>query len=364
MTDTEALQKKPCPACGADVAWDPGKGTLTCPYCGTPMESPPAGEGAEVVEHDLGEALRSLPAEKSGWQEQKRSVKCQSCRAISVFDPERAAQRCDFCGSPAIAPYEDERDVVRPESVLPFQVSETRVRESIRQWYRSRWFAPNRLKKEAMTDTLKGIYLPYWTFDARADAQWTAESGYYYYERETVRTSEGKTESRQVRKVRWEPSSGRLQHFFDDDLVPGTVGTDGTLLKQIEPFPTRELQPYDPSFVRGWVVERYQVDLGQAAGRSQEQMDQELRSLCAAQVPGDTHRNLQVRARYSERTFKHVLLPVWLLAYTYGPRVFQVLLNGYTGKIAGRHPYSWVKITLAVLAVVLLVLILSMLKSK
>ena len=106
------------------------------------------------------------------------------------------------------------------------------------------------------------------------------------------------------------------------------------------------------------------MDLGQAAGRSQEQMDQELRSLCAAQVPGDTHRNLQVRARYSERTFKHVLLPVWLLAYTYGPRVFQVLLNGYTGKIAGRHPYSWVKITLAVLAVVLLVLILSMLKSK
>ena len=80
-------------------------------------------------------------------------------------------------------------------------------------------------------------------------------------------------------------------------------------------------------------------------------MDSEMQALCARQVPGDTHRNLSVSTSYSDRTFKHVLLPIWLVAYTYGSRSFQVLVNGYTGVIAGQRPYSWIKITLFVIAV-------------
>ena len=71
---------------------------------------------------------------------------------------------------------------------------------------------------------------------------------------------------------------------------------------------------------------------------------------CAGQVPGDTYRNLQVDADYEGQTFKHILVPIWLLAYTYGAQVYQVVVNGYTGAIAGKHPLSWVKVMLAVLA--------------
>ena len=75
------------------------------------------------------------------------------------------------------------------------------------------------------------------------------------------------------------------------------------------------------------------------------------------QVPGDTHRNLQIFPSYSGRTFKHVLVPVWLVSYTYGSKNFQVLANGYTGKLAGEYPKSWVKIFFAVLAVLIVVII-------
>ena len=44
------------------------------------------------------------------------------------------------------------------------------------------------------------------------------------------------------------------------------------------------------------------------------------------------------------------LLPIWLVAYNYGPKAYQVIANGYTGAIAGHFPKSWVKIMLAVLA--------------
>ena len=142
--------------------------------------------------------------------------------------------------------------------------------------------------------------------------------------------------------------------------MPGTVGVQPQLLRQVEPFPTTtDLKPYTPEFVRGWTVERYQVDLSQAASLNEEDMDDKLRSLCAREVPGDTMRNLQVQRQYSGRTFKHILAPVWLVGYTYGSKTYQIVANGYTGQIAGERPYSWVKIAFAVLAVILLIVLLA-----
>src|SRR5262249_52464068 len=154
-------------------------------------------------------------------------------------------------------------------------------------------FAPNRLKHAALTDTVKGLYIPYWTFDAQVHADWTAESGYYYYEQETYRDSQGQLKTRQGQKTRWGPSSEQLDHFFDDELVPASRGVQPEMLRRIEPFPTKELTPYQAGFLSGWVVERYQIDLGAAAQTARAEMDAELRDLCAARVPGDTHRNLQ-----------------------------------------------------------------------
>ena len=185
-------------------------------------------------------------------------------------------------------------------------------------------------------------------------AEWTAESGYYYYETESYTDAQGRSQTRQVQKVRWVPSSGTLDHFFDDELVPASRGVQPEMLRKIEPFPTKELAPYNPGFLSGWVVERYQIDLVAAAKEAREEMDAELRGLCAARVPGDTHRNLQVSADYSGQTFKHILVPIWLLTYNYGAAHYQVVANGYTGAIAGKYPKSWIKITLAVLGVLTL----------
>jgi len=358
MAEVSALRKHPCPECGGDAEWNASKRALACPYCGTvlPWSDGQEALGAAIQEHDLEEALANVLADGRGLKEEKKSVKCESCQAISIFDPTRAAQRCDFCGSPSIVPVEDLQDVITPESLLPAVISSTQVRDKLKEWYRSRWFAPNKLKGSALTDTLHGIYLPYWTFDAHADADWTAESGYYYYV--TERDSEGRT--RQVRKTRWERSSGELQHFFDDDLVPGTVGVHLDLLRKVEPFPTTsdELKSYDPAYVRGWTVERYQVDLRMASERSRQQMDEAMSALCSRQVPGDTQRSLQVSTDYQGRTFKHVLVPVWLVSYNYGSKSFQVVVNGFTGNMAGEHPYSWVKILFAVLGVILLLIVI------
>jgi len=363
--DAVAQKKFSCPACGGEARWDPAKQALVCPFCGmtSPAQATLNATGQEViVEHDLVEALRAIPDDQRGWQAAKVSVKCQSCQAISVFDPERVGQRCDFCGSTALVPYEEIKEAFRPESLLPMKASENQVRDAIRQWYGSRWFAPNKLKRAALTDTVKGLYIPYWTFDAQVHADWTAESGYYYYEQESYRDSDGEMKTRQVQKVRWEPSSGQVDHFFDDELVPASRGVQPEMLRRIEPFPTQELAPYQPGFLSGWVVERYQIDLGAAAKTARDEMNAEVERLCAAEVPGDTHRNLQVESDYSGQTFKHILVPIWLLTYNYDARNFQVVINGVTAAIAGKYPKSWIKITLAILgvaAVIALILLMT-----
>lgn len=354
VSEISAVDKHLCPACGAEANWNAAKQALVCPYCGTEAPGELQRDGSIIKEHDLAQALRAIPTDQRGWDQERVSVQCQSCKAISLFEPTRVAQRCEFCGSPSIVPYDKARNPIYPESLLPFVVAETAVRESMRKWYGSRWFAPNRLKRAALTDTIHGVYVPFWTFDAHVFARWTAEAGHYYYE--------GSGKNRQ-RKVRWVPAAGELTQTFDDELVSATHGVHPKLLEEVKPFPTETLKPYDRGYVSGWIVEQYQIDLVAAAQRARQAMDGKVRGACGAAVPGDTHRNLQVDATYSDQTFKHVLLPVWLLSYNFGRKSYQVVVNGVTGAAAGERPWSWVKILLTVLLVLFALFVLNILEN-
>jgi hypothetical protein len=351
-----AREKYHCPACGADAHWNPSKQALVCPFCGTESPATLQSRGSEtvIVEHDLVAALRAIPDEARGWNAEKISVRCQSCRAISVFDPGKVGKRCDFCGSAQLVPYSEVKDSFRPESLLPLKISEPEARERIRAWYGRLWLAPNRLKSRALTDTAKGVYLPFWSFDADTHARWTADSGTYYYTQH---------KGKQTRHVKWRPVSGELSHVFDDLLIPASAGVGTEWLHKVEPFPTLEAIPYDAGYLAGWLVERYQIDLVGAAQLSRQRMESELHNLCAHEVPGDTYRNLVVYPTFSNQKFKHLLAPVWLLTYNYGGSSYQVVVNGVTGNIAGGRPWSWVKIGLLILLAVIILIIVAALNN-
>jgi hypothetical protein len=328
-----------------------------CPFCGT--ESPYVIDRAidKVGENDLATALATAKDTTDTWKQEHRSVQCQSCRAVMVYDAARVGQNCEFCCSPALVAYQAITSPISPKGVLPFRVDRNRVRDDLRRWWRSKWLAPNRLAKSALVDTVHSVYIPYWTFDAHAHCPWDAEAGHYYYVSVPGLDSKGRPVVRQERRVRWEAASGVVEHTFDDEPVPGTTGVDLHLLRQVEPFPTGECVPYDTAFLSGHVVEHYQVALTEAAGGSEQQMRAALEQLCAQQVPGDTHRNLRIFPTFSGKTFKHLLVPIWLLVYTLGRRPFQVVVNGYTGRIAGRYPYSPWKVAFLIALVVLAIML-------
>jgi hypothetical protein len=331
---------------------------LVCPFCGSESPDTVDRTTGQVGENDLAAGLAASQAAGERVPE-RRSVQCQSCRAVMIYDAARVGQNCEFCGSPALVAYQDLQSPITPTGVLPFRVDRSRVRDDIRGWWRSKWLAPRRLARAALVDTVHSVYIPYWTFDAHAHCPWEAEAGHYYYVPVEGRDSKGNRVMRQERRVRWEPAAGVVEHTFDDEPVPGTTGVDRDLLRKVEPFPTGEAVPYDTAFLSGHVVEHYQVALTEAAGDSEQRMRAALEQLCARQVPGDTYRHLRIHPAFSGRTFKH-LLPIWLLVYTFGRTPYQVVVNGYTGRIAGRYPYSPWKIALIVLLAIAAVILFAL----
>jgi len=357
MSDLTALHKFSCPACGAQAQWDASKKMLVCPFCGTQSPAELDADVGKIVEHDLAKALREIPEEWRGWDAVRKTVKCQSCQAITVFDEAKIGKRCDFCGSPELVDYQEVNPPIRPESVLPFQIDREEVYAIVKRWLGGHWLAPNDLKRRSLVDTIRGVYIPYWTFDSSVTCPWQAESGDYYYETQWVTDSKGNRRQQQVRKTRWYPSSGTVYNEFDDHLIPGSRGIEPKILRQVEPFPSDQLLPYDPGYVSGWDIEHYQVVLLDAAKQAHEEKTRIMMQIAARAVPGDTHRNLRVQPQFSRETFKHILSPVWLLAYDYGTKRFQVVINGVTGKIAGTSPKSIWKIAFLSLGILILVLI-------
>src|SRR5262249_39363719 len=126
-------------------------------------------------------------------------------------------------------------------------------------------------------------------------------------------------------------------------------GLPQDLAAQLRTFDTKQLVPYSPGFLAGWRAEEYAIDLQAGFGGAQEIMVAAQQKNCASDVPGDTHRSLNVVNTFSHVTFKHVLLPVWIAAYRYREKVYRFLVNGQTAEVVGKAPWSWTKITLFVL---------------
>jgi DNA-directed RNA polymerase subunit RPC12/RpoP len=351
------VRKFPCEGCGADLRWEPGVTAMKCAYCGFTRAVAPVGEA--VREKPVDAALRA--PRDLGWGAERKLCICQRCGAHTTLDPHVASGRCAFCGTTAVVDAPPSANVVRPEGLLPFKVTRETATGQFRSWLGGLWFRPNDLTSRSRLTTINGAYIPFWTFDAATDSDWTADAGYYYYVPVQVREN-GRTVTRQERRVRWEPKSGSLSMFFDDVPVPASRGVDTALCQEIEPYPTVELTPYEPSYLSGFLAEENAIDLPEALDQARERMRGEIRSACAAAVPGDTHRDLQVQTVFSALAYKNALLPIWIAAYEYRSKPYRYVVNGVTGKASGHAPYSWIKITLAVIAaliVVLFILVLS-----
>ncbi len=350
-TTAEKVHRYHCPGCGADLVFEPVGGCLTCPYCG--RQERIAGEGGGVEERGYEEYLRPRPERMGTLAANALEVKCQSCGAVTTFAPPEVAGECDFCGAKIVAQPTSADPLLAPEGVLPFRVPQDEATASVRKWLSSLWFAPNALKRLAAQEAIGGVYIPFWTYDAHTTSEYEGQRGEHYYETEhyTETDAQGRTETktRQVQRTRWYPASGTVSRWFDDILVPATKSLPPNRLAALEPWDFTELKRYEPAYLAGYKAQRYQVELDEGFGRAKELAAPVIQSDVRQDIGGDVQQVSNISTHYSAITFKHLLLPVYVGAYRFRERVFQVVVNGRTGEVQGERPYSVLKIIFFVL---------------
>ena len=346
----------PCKNCGANLRFEPGQSTLKCPYCQVENEIPTSAELIEEI--DFRTTLANLASTQA--TEETLTVKCTACGAESSLNPSVTADRCVFCGSPIVTQGHPHRQI-RPRSLLPFHIKLAQADAAFKQWLDSLWFAPNDLKKFAYAGSLKGVYIPYWTYDADADSQYTGQRGDDYWETQSYTAMvNGKPtrQTRQVRKTRWRSVSGRVHNTFDDILILASNSLPRKYTESLEPWDLANLVPYTDEYLAGFVAESYQVPLDEGFGHAKTIMDEHIAASIRQDIGGDHQRIHSTDTRYDDITFKHVLLPLWISAYRYRDRSFRFLVNARTGEVCGERPYSAAKIALAILAALIVAMVI------
>ena len=333
------------------MTWDPAAGAQRCRNCGATVAPPKA--GPPIRELDYAEWARGAVSETD--LAEQLVVHCARCGAETTLGPNVTAGHCAFCGA-AISAEGESKKLIKPQALLPFRVPRARSLELFTQWIGKLWFAPNALKRMARADAqrLRGVYLPFWTYDADTTTDYTGERGDDYTTTETYTAQENGrsvTRTRTVTHTRWRPAAGRVSDHFDDLLIPAGGAMPRRIVDRLQPWDLNDLVPFADAYLAGFESESYRVDLVAGFGIAQQEMQPTIDATIRGDIGGDHQRIGGKDTTYANVTFKHLLLPLWVCSYRFRDKVYRFVVNARTGEVQGERPWSWIKITLAAIVV-------------
>ncbi|MBN2794221.1 MAG: hypothetical protein JXR88_02355 [Clostridia bacterium] len=338
----EGSQQFPCPSCGATMIFSPEHQSLRCQYCETTADL--ASEDTTVIEYPLNEAEEKAD---HNWGGEKVVLKCSQCGGESVVDNSTKSSTCVFCGSSHVV-IEDKDLGIKPESLVPFHITKDDAEKKFVQWIKKRLYAPRKLKESLNYDTVRGVYIPFFTYDADTQTAYTAKRGDYYYTTQS-KTVNGKVVTERVRHTRWRTVHGVYSFYFDDVLVNASKKVDNHLVKRIGGFDAKKLVNYQGEFLAGYFAERYSKSLKTGWDEGRETVDQDIYYGIQKQVGGDEFRLINRSTNYGEVKFKHILLPLYMASFPYRNKVYQFIVHGESGRVVSEYPKSVLKILMTIL---------------
>ncbi len=331
-----------CPNCGATTKYDVAAGGVTCEHCGfaRAVQAAPS-HNASPEEF----TLENLRESEKGWGVDRRALHCDSCGG-EVFVSEGAlTATCPFCASNGVNIIAGAADNLRPRFLIPFKVKPETTRSLAKEWLGKGWFHPSELTTSSVVDRFQGIYVSYWVFDANIHSAWEAEVGYERQER-YYDASDKTWKTRTVIDWRWE--HGQVSVSVRDLLISGTAKLSRILLGRLLPYQMSELAAYTPDFLAGWQAQTYDIHLKQAWETGKAVMRERAKDACYDDIPTPHVRNFSMTADFADETWRYALLPVYVAAYRFGEKTYQVMVNGQTGKVSGQKPVAWWKVWTAI----------------
>jgi DNA-directed RNA polymerase subunit RPC12/RpoP len=340
---TPEIQEFKCPQCGGITAFDPGVAGVTCQHCGTTQATEAEKVGRTADEHEF--TLENLALAQRGWGAERKELHCESCGADLSITADDLSNSCPFCASNRVIARVATQETLRPRFLIPFKFEAQACQPRVKEWLGKGWMHPSDLSRAAGSAEFRGVYLPFWTFDATVQAEWRAEVGYERTERYYDSSSKSwKTRTR----IDWRWESGHVRQVLDDWLGIGTTKISRILLRRLYPFALSALVAYEPGFLAGWQALNYDISLQPAWDTVKAEMREGSRTACRNKINSPHVRNFSMLADFEDETWRYILLPVYAAAYRFEGETYQVLVNGQNGIVAGQKPIAWWKVWLAI----------------
>lgn len=328
----EILEYK-CPCCGGAIGFDSSIQKMKCPYCDTEFDMEALRAYDDALKEEKADDMSWEVKPGTEWQDGETeglcSYVCKSCGGEIIAEDTTAAASCPFCGNPVIM-MEQLSGVLKPDYIIPFKLSKADAKAGLMRHLQGKKLLPNVFKEQNHIDEIKGVYVPFWLFDADADAQiryratktriWS-DSNYNY------------TETSFFSVIR----DGSLS--FDRIPVDGSAKMEDALMESIEPYREEDMVDFQTAYLAGYLADKYDVAADESISRANERVKRSTESIFASTIIGyDTVTPEKSSIRLSNGKAKYALYPVWLLNTTWHDRQYTFAMNGQTGKFIGDLP--------------------------
>lgn len=305
---TAQARRFTCAKCGARMAFAPD-GSLRCAFCGSraPVE---AARPADAGERDL--LLTLATAQGHARPVAQQVVHCAGCGAEFALPPEALSCACPFCGSALAVQRQEARELIPPDSVIPFVISRDDARACLQQWLRAEGL-------DGMVEPPVGFYLPVWAFHAAGEVTWRGE----------VR------QRGQAKRV----VSGR-HSAMQFVMVPAARRLPADLSAVVDTFRTEDAAAYDPRYLADWPAETYEIPVSDASLEARRIVLARLRhEIVNLSEEGFQPESVVVSPLgLAVESFRLVLVPVWLAHFICDGERFAAAVNGQTGEVLAQRP--------------------------
>lgn len=327
------LQDYKCPACGGAIGFDPNIQKMKCPYCDTEFEMKTLEAFDEELKNEVPEDMNWQTPAGERWAEEEIDsmtvYACQSCGGEIVVDETTSATACPFCDNPVVVMGRF-KGALKPNYIIPFKLDKNAAKEGLYNHLKGKKLLPKVFKDKNHIDEIKGIYVPFWLFDADADAniRYKASKVSYYSDSDYNYT---KTSYYAVKR------SGEVK--FEKIPVDGSTKMDDDLMESIEPYDFKEAVDFQTAFLAGYLADKYDVDENSSVKRANERIKQSVEDEFSKTVQGYSSvvaESTSIQLKNGEA--KYALYPVWVLNTTWNGNKYTFAMNGQTGKFVGNLP--------------------------
>ena len=335
---TATIHEYKCPCCSGAITFDSSIQKLKCPFCDTEFDVEALRGYDEDLREEGSDDLEWSTPQQTQWTEDEenrlRTYVCTSCGGEIVTDDTTAATECPFCGNPVIM-MNQLKGHLKPDYVIPFKLDKQAAIEGLKKHLKGKFLLPKIFKSENHLEEVKGIYVPFWLFNADADADIRYRA----------------TRTRMWSDTRYNYTQTSFYSIYragiisyDHVPVDGSTRMPDDLMESIEPYDFRDAVDFQTAYLSGYLADRYDVDAQTSINRANSRIKTSTEDAFRDTVQGYATVTPEASAvRLDGGQTKYAMYPVWILNTTYKGEKYVFAMNGQTGKFVGNLPTNWGK---------------------